>query len=57
MEIIAIGTPQDAMRQWRNDSGHWEAVLNPGVTEIGIGYAYSAASDYGGYFTVDMGGG
>jgi uncharacterized protein YkwD len=56
MEIIAIGTPQDAMRQWRNDAGHWEAVLNPGVTVIGIGYGYSAQSDFGGYFTVDMGG-
>jgi len=22
-EIIAIGTPQDAMNQWRNDQGHW----------------------------------
>jgi uncharacterized protein YkwD len=56
LEIIAIGTPRDAMNQWRNDAGHWEAVLNPGVTEIGIGYAYSAHSDYGGYITVDMGG-
>jgi uncharacterized protein YkwD len=55
LEIIAIGTPQDAMRQWRNDAGHWDAVLSSGVTEIGIGYAYYAQSDFGGYFTVDMG--
>jgi uncharacterized protein YkwD len=54
-EIIAIGTPQDAMYQWKNDAGHWEIVINPGITDIGIGYAYSAASDYGGYFTVDLG--
>ena len=55
VEIIAIGTPQDAMSQWQNDADHWAAVLNAGLTEIGIGYAYYAQSDYGGYFTVDMG--
>ena len=55
VEIIAIGTPQDAMNQWQNDAGHWAAVLNAGLTEIGIGYAYYAQSDYGGYFAVDMG--
>jgi len=54
-EIIAIGTPQDAMYQWKNDPGHWEIVINPNITAIGIGYAYSATSDYGGYFTVDLG--
>ena len=40
VEIIAIGTPQDAMSQWQNEAGHWAAVLNAGLTEIGIGYAY-----------------
>ena len=53
-EIIAIGTPQDAMRQWQNDQGHWEFVLNPYTIDIGVGYAYSASSDFGGYFTVDF---
>jgi uncharacterized protein YkwD len=53
-EIIAIGTPQDAMSQWRNDAPHWESVLNPFMKEIGVGYVYSAASSYGGYFTVDF---
>jgi uncharacterized protein YkwD len=53
-EIIAIGTPQDAMNQWRNDPGHWEFVLFPFGGEIGVGYAYSASSDFGGYFTVDF---
>jgi uncharacterized protein YkwD len=55
MEIIAIGTPQNAMDQWAADPPHWELVLDAGVTEMGIGYAYNADSDYGGYFTVDMG--
>lgn len=55
-EIIAIGTPQNAMDQWRTDPGHWDFVLNPYSTEIGVGYAYYADSDFGGYITVDMGG-
>jgi uncharacterized protein YkwD len=54
-EIIAIGTPQNAMDQWRADPGHWDFVLNPLINEIGVGYAYYANSDYGGYITVDMG--
>ncbi len=54
-EIIAIGTPQNAMDQWRADQGHWDFVLNPYITEIGVGYAYYENSDFGGYITVDMG--
>lgn len=56
LEIIAIGLPQDAMNQWRNDRTHWDAVINSRVTEIGVGYVYSKFSSYGGYWTVDMGG-
>ncbi len=56
LEIIAIGLPQDAMNQWRNDKDHWDAVINSRVTEIGVGYVYSKFSSYGGYWTVDMGG-
>ena len=52
-EILAIGTPQNAMDQWRKDE-HWDFVLNAGATQIGIGYAYNSCSDYGGYFTVDF---
>jgi uncharacterized protein YkwD len=55
-EIIAIGTPQNAMDQWRADPGHWDFVLNPYISEIGVGYAYYSSSDFGGYITVDMGG-
>ena len=51
-EILAIGTPQDAMNQWRRDE-HWDFVLSGG-TQIGAGYAYNSCSDYGGYFTVDF---
>ena len=54
-EIIAIGTPQDAMNQWQSDQPHWDIVLNGGITEIGVGYAYYSSSEYGGYITVDFG--
>jgi uncharacterized protein YkwD len=55
-EIIAIGTPQDAIYQWRSDPGHWEFAMNAGNTQIGVGYAYYSESDFGGYITVDFGG-
>jgi uncharacterized protein YkwD len=51
-EILAIGTPQDAMDQWHRDE-HWDYVLGV-FTQIGVGYAYNSCSDYGGYFTVDL---
>jgi len=53
---LAIGLPQDAMNQWRNDRMHWEAVINSRVKEIGVGYVFSKFSSYGGYWTVNMGG-
>lgn len=56
LEIIAIGLPQDAMNQWRNDPTHWQEVINSRVTEIGVGYVFNRFSSYGGYWTVDMGG-
>jgi uncharacterized protein YkwD len=46
-EILGIGTPQNAMFQWKSDPGLWEFVINPGPTEFGAGYAYYAQSDYG----------
>ena len=51
-EILAIGTPQNAIDQWRKDE-HWDYVLGS-FTQIGVGYAYNSCSDYGGYFTVDF---
>jgi len=51
-EILAIGTPQNAMDQWRQDE-HWNYVLGV-FTQLGAGYAYNSCSDYGGYFTVDF---
>jgi uncharacterized protein YkwD len=42
------------MDQWSADPGHREFVLNPFATEMSIGYAYNADSNFGGYFTVDF---
>jgi len=56
LELLAIGLPQDALNQWRNDKTHWEALINSRVTEIGVGYVFSKFSSYGGYWTVNMGG-
>ena len=54
-EIIAIGAPQDAINQWKSDQPHWDMVMNKDNTAFGVGYAYYANSDYGGYITVDFG--
>lgn len=54
-EIIAIGTPQDAINQWKADGPHWDVVMNKDTTALGVGYAYYASSSYGGYITVDFG--
>ena len=52
-EILAIGLPQDAMAQWRQDA-HWDFLFYDN-TQIGAGYAYNSCSDFGGYFTVNFG--
>lgn len=48
------GTPQTAMNWWMNSTIHRDNILNPDVTEVGIAYAYTDTSDYGGYYTVDF---
>jgi len=52
-EILAIGTPQNVIDQWRQDE-HWNYVLGS-FTQIGVGYAYNSCSNFGGYITVDFG--
>ena len=53
-EIIAVGTPQNAMDQWAADAPHWEIVLNPNQLDFGVGFAYYANSQFGGYISVDF---
>lgn len=52
-ENIAAGytSPADVVASWMNSSGHRANILEPGFTQIGIGYAYWETSEYGGYWT------
>jgi uncharacterized protein YkwD len=39
------------MELWLNSPSHQANILNCGYTQIGVGHAYSAGSDYGHYWT------
>jgi uncharacterized protein YkwD len=52
--IYAGGSARNAFDWWMNDQPHREALLDPNVTELGIGHAYLNSSLYGDYFTVDL---
>lgn len=51
------GSAQATFEQWANSAGHRANVLNPSLTAIGIGRAYSAGSTYGWYWTTTFGSG
>ena len=48
------GTPEGAFDWWMNSPVHRDNILSAKVTEIGIGYAYSESSTYGGYYTLNF---
>jgi uncharacterized protein YkwD len=52
-ENIGAGysSPEAVVQGWMNSPGHRANILSPDYTEIGIGYAFSADSDYGTYWT------
>jgi uncharacterized protein YkwD len=58
LENIVVGNPdfggnaQYAYNWWMNSQVHRDNILNPKVTELGLGYVYNPASEYGGYFTL-----
>lgn len=52
--IYGGGRPQAAFDWWMSDKPHRDAILNPGSSEMGIGYAYVENSTYRDYFTVDF---
>jgi hypothetical protein len=56
-ENIAAGqpTPEDVIDSWMASSGHRANILNPNFCDIGVGYAYVAASTYRHYWTQDFG--
>jgi uncharacterized protein YkwD len=46
------GTPESAVQWWMGDLIHRNTILHEKVTEIGVGYAYYADSQLGGYWSV-----
>lgn len=45
------GTPEGAFNWWMNSQVHRDNILNPNVSDIGIGYVYYTNGSYGGYYT------
>ena len=52
--IYGSGYPQTALDWWMSDATHRAEILNPNITDMGVGYAYSNQTAYGSYFTVDF---
>lgn len=52
-ENIGAGysSPESVVSGWMNSDGHRANILSADFTEIGIGYAFGADSDYGAYWT------
>jgi uncharacterized protein YkwD len=48
------GDPAGAVDWWLNSPVHYANIMNPEVTEIGVGYAYSENAEFKGRFTVDF---
>ena len=52
--IYGSGYPQTAFDWWMSDATHRSEILNPNITDMGVGYAYNGQTAYGSYFTVDF---
>jgi uncharacterized protein YkwD len=52
--IYGSGYPQTAFDWWMSDQIHRNEILNPNVTDMGVGYAYKADTSSGGYYTVNF---
>lgn len=52
--IYGSGYPQTAFDWWMSDQIHRNEILNPNVTEMGVGYAYVPDTARGGYYTVNF---
>ena len=48
------GTPEGAFTWWMNSQVHRDNILDPKVTDFGVGYVFSAQSSYGGYYTINF---
>ncbi len=56
-ENVAAGfaTPAEVMTAWMNSDVHRANILEPGYTEIGIGYIHDPATTYEWYWVMDLG--
>ncbi len=45
-----IGTVEGTFNQWKQSPKHWEAIMNPEVTHMGVGVSYEPNSTYGWYW-------
>ncbi len=54
-ELLGTGLAADAMHEWRRHEDTWPAIIDVNVTQIGVGYVFSKASRFGGYWTVILG--
>lgn len=56
-ENIAAGytTARSVVDGWLSSPGHCANIMNPAFKEVGVGYAYSAASTYKYYWVNDFG--
>jgi hypothetical protein len=53
--IFAGGSAQDAFDWWMNSQVHRDNILSNKITQIGIGVATYAKSNFGTYYTLDFG--
>lgn len=51
-ENIAAGQTSAAsvVKDWKNSPGHYENMVNPSYTKLGVGYSASGVGDYGHYW-------
>ncbi len=48
------GKPDGAFEWWMNSQVHRNNILDPNVSEIGVGYIFTENSSYGGYYTINF---
>ncbi len=55
-ENIAAGhaTAEDVVKAWLDSDGHRATILSSAYQDMGVGYAYNAASRYVRYYAVDF---
>lgn len=44
------GTPEETMEQWKHSEKHFETMLNPNITHMGVGVGYEPNSPYQWYW-------